>query len=110
MRNGPANGCPPEAEWEFAARGGLESKRYVWGDAFRPNGKFMANTYQGRFPIQDTGEDRFAGTSPVGSFPANGFGLFDMAGNVWQWCSDWYRVDLATEAASKNVCRDPVDR
>ncbi len=98
---------PTEAEWEFAARGGLESKRYGWGDTFRPNGKFMTNTYQGRFPFEDTGEDRFAGISPVGSFPANGFGLFDMAGNVWQWCSDWYRVDLATEAASKNVCRDP---
>jgi formylglycine-generating enzyme len=67
----------------------------------------MANTWQGLFPVRDTGEDGFVGTSPVGSFPANGYGLYDMAGNVWQWCSDWYRVDSNIEAASKNVCRDP---
>jgi formylglycine-generating enzyme required for sulfatase activity len=98
---------PTEAEWEFAARGGLESKRYVWGDEFKPGGKYMANTYQGVFPVKDTGEDGFIGTSPVGSFPANGYGLYDMAGNVWQWCSDWYRTDINIEAASKNVCRGP---
>jgi formylglycine-generating enzyme required for sulfatase activity len=96
-----------EAEWEYAARGGLESKRYVWGNEFRPGGRYMANTWQGVFPVRDTGEDGFVGTSPVGSFPANGYGLYDMAGNVWQWCSDWYRVDTNIEAASKNVCRDP---
>jgi formylglycine-generating enzyme len=99
---------PTEAEWEFAARGGLEAKRYVWGDEFKPGGKYMANTYQGQFPVKDTGEDGFAGTSPVGSFPANAYGLYDMAGNVWQWCSDWYRADSNMEAASKNVCRNPV--
>jgi sulfatase modifying factor 1 len=98
---------PTEAEWEFAARGGLESKRYVWGDEFKPGGKNMANTWQGLFPVTNTAEDGFVGTSPVGSFPANGYGLYDMAGNVWQWCSDWYRVDTNIEAASKNVCRDP---
>jgi formylglycine-generating enzyme required for sulfatase activity len=98
---------PTEAEWEFAARGGLESKRYVWGDEFKPGGKHMANTWQGLFPVTNTAEDGFVGTSPVGSFPANGYGLYDMAGNVWQWCSDWYRVDSNIEAASKNVCRDP---
>jgi formylglycine-generating enzyme required for sulfatase activity len=98
---------PREAEWEFAARGGLSGKLYAWGDEFKPGGKFMANTYQGVFPVKDTGEDGFIGTSPVGAFPANGYGLYDMAGNVWQWCSDWYRVDSNIEAASKNVCRDP---
>jgi formylglycine-generating enzyme len=101
---------PTEAEWEFAARGRLEEKRYVWGDEFRPGGKHLANTWQGLFPVTNTAEDGFVGTSPVKSFPPNGYGLCDMAGNVWQWCSDWYRVDaftqIATELASKNVCRD----
>jgi sulfatase modifying factor 1 len=97
---------PTEAEWEFAARGGLEGKRYSWGDEFRPGGKYMANTWQGLFPVSNSAEDGFVGTSPVKSFPPNGYGLYDMAGNVWQWCSDWYRVDAFTELASKNVCRD----
>jgi formylglycine-generating enzyme len=97
---------PSEAEWEYAARGGLQGKRFAWGDEFRPNGKYMANTWQGLFPVKDSGEDGFVGTSPVGSFPPNGYGLYDMAGNVWQWCSDWYRVDSYIEAASKNLCRD----
>ena len=97
---------PTEAEWEFAARGGLNGKRYAWGDEFRPDGKYLANTWQGLFPVTNTAEDGFIGTSPVKSFPPNGYGLYDVAGNVWQWCSDWYRVDAFTELASKNVCRD----
>jgi sulfatase modifying factor 1 len=76
---------PTEAEWEFAARGGLDGKRFAWGDEFRPDGKFQANTWTGSFPYRNTVEDGFAGTSPVGSFPANGYGLFDMGGNVWNW-------------------------
>jgi formylglycine-generating enzyme required for sulfatase activity len=81
---------PTEAEWEFAARGGLDRKRFCWGDELSPGGKFMANTWQGDFPNKNTAADGFAGTAPVGSFPVNGFGLVDMAGNVWEWCSDWY--------------------
>ena len=99
---------PTEAEWEFAARGGLSGKLYAWGDEFKPGGKFMANTYQGVFPVKDTGEDGFAGTSPVAAFPANGYGLYDMAGNVWQWCSDWYRPDYFKQLAERgNVARNP---
>jgi formylglycine-generating enzyme len=105
---------PTAAEWEFAARRGLEGKRYPWGDEFRPNGKYMANTWQGLFPVSNTAEDGFVRTSPVRSFPPNGYGVFDMAGNVWQWCSDWYRVDaftqIVTELANKGVCQDSGDR
>jgi formylglycine-generating enzyme len=82
---------PTEAQWEYAARGGLEAQPYAWGREFTPAGKPMANTWQGAFPLVDTGDDGFSGTSPVGCFPANGHGLYDMAGNVWQWTSTWYR-------------------
>jgi formylglycine-generating enzyme required for sulfatase activity/uncharacterized membrane protein YkvA (DUF1232 family) len=81
---------PTEAEWERAARGGLEGKKFTWGDEHFPNGKAMANSWQGEFPWQNLLQDGFEGTSPVGSFPANGYGLFDMAGNVWEWTSDWF--------------------
>jgi sulfatase modifying factor 1 len=99
---------PTEAEWEFAARGGLSGKLYAWGDEFKPGGKFMANTYQGVFPVKDTGDDGFAGIAPVKSFPPNGYGLYDMAGNVWQWCSDWYRPDYFKQLAEVgNVTQNP---
>ena len=99
---------PTEAEFEFAARGGLDRKRFAWGDEFKPGGKFQANSFQGHFPDKNTGEDGFTGTAPVASFPANAFGLFDMAGNVWEWTADWYRADYyKTLAATHQVTRNP---
>jgi formylglycine-generating enzyme required for sulfatase activity len=85
---------PTEAEYEFAARGGLDRNRYSWGNELKPGGKWPANIWQGRFPAKNTGEDGYTGSSPVKSFPPNAFGLYDMGGNVWQWCSDWYRPDF----------------
>jgi formylglycine-generating enzyme required for sulfatase activity len=82
---------PTEAEWEFAARGGLDGAEFVWGSEMTPAGRHMANTWQGDFPYRNTFEDGYEYTSPVGSFPANGYGLYDMAGNVWQWTTDWYQ-------------------
>ncbi|MEX2446084.1 MAG: formylglycine-generating enzyme family protein [Dehalococcoidia bacterium] len=81
---------PTEAEWELAARGGLEGATYVWGDEFAPGGRMMANSWQGQFPWENLKSDGFARTAPVGSFPANGYGLSDMAGNVWEWTADFY--------------------
>jgi formylglycine-generating enzyme required for sulfatase activity len=82
---------PTEAEWEFAARGGLEGADYVWGDEFTPGGCHLANTWQGEFPWQNKCDDGYEWTAPVGSFPANGYGLHEMAGNVWEWTTDWYQ-------------------
>jgi sulfatase modifying factor 1 len=99
---------PTEAEWEFAARGGREGTRYVWGDEFKKDGKFMANTFTGEFPHRNTAEDGFARSSPVTAFPPNGYGLYDMAGNVWNWCSDLYADDAHVVAKAQGVCCDPA--
>jgi formylglycine-generating enzyme len=100
---------PTEAEFELAARGGLAGRRYAWGDDLRPAGRWMANTFQGHFPNDDSGEDGWRGVAPVASFPVNGYGLYDMAGNVWEWCSDWYRPDTyAILAARGGVVRNPT--
>jgi formylglycine-generating enzyme required for sulfatase activity len=88
---------PNEAEWEFAARGGLVAAEYVWGNDFAPRGRLMANTWQGEFPVMNLASDGFAGTSPVASFPPNGYGLFDMAGNVWEWTVDTYRAQRPSD-------------
>jgi formylglycine-generating enzyme len=100
---------PTEAEFEFAARGGLDRKLYSWGDELKPGGKWMANIYQGSFPSKNTAEDGYGATSPVTAFPPNNFGLYDMAGNVWQWCSDWYRPDYFEKLAAQGqgVVKNP---
>jgi formylglycine-generating enzyme required for sulfatase activity len=84
---------PTEAEWEVAARGGLAGARYVWGDEFRPRGKWMANTFTGDFPVRSTAENGFHTTAPVKSFRPNGYGLWQMAGNTWEWCADWFSAE-----------------
>lgn len=84
---------PTEAEWEFAARGGLKDAAYAWGDSFEIDGRIPANLWQGNFPYEDTGEDGFQGTAPVKQFPPNGYGLYDIAGNVWEFVQDWYDPD-----------------
>lgn len=99
---------PTEAEWEYAARGGLNGKRYVWGDQLKPDGRHMCNIWQGEFPRINTGEDGWIGTCPVWSFEPNGYGLYTIAGNVWEWCADSWSVPR--ESGSGRVYGDPSRR
>jgi formylglycine-generating enzyme len=99
---------PTEAEYEYAERGGLDCKPYAWGDVFSPHGQLMANTFHGHFPDHSTNRNGHAGTTPVGSFAPNGYGLYDMSGNVWEWTTDWYRPDYyKTLAATGRIAVNP---
>lgn len=98
---------PTEAEWEFAARGGVEQADFVWGEDFAPDGKRMANTFIGTFPVVTSKTLGVAATTPVGRYPANGYGLYDMAGNAWQWVADWYRSDAFQREAKDAVAVNP---
>jgi formylglycine-generating enzyme required for sulfatase activity len=99
---------PTEAEWEFAARGGLADADYAWGDELAPGGRMLANYWQGLFPYANTMEDGWETTSPVRAFPANGYGLYDMIANVWEWTSDWY-VPHKLERKAKGRCCIPAN-
>jgi formylglycine-generating enzyme required for sulfatase activity len=93
---------PSEAEWEYASRGGLDRQPFLWGKDKVPGNQWQANIWQGQFPNENTLADRFRATAPVAQFPSNGYGLYDMAGNVWEWCVDWYRPDYYANSPAKN--------
>lgn len=98
---------PGEAEWEFAARGGKAGELYPWGNQLKPDGKWMANIFEGSFPNGDEGKDGYAGLAPAKHYPANSYGLYDLAGNAWEWCADWYRPDYYIQLAKQGLAKNP---
>jgi sulfatase modifying factor 1 len=99
---------PTEAEWEYAARGGLEQMLYPWGDELNPDGKHLCNIWQGNFPLQNTAEDGFVSVAPVDAFPPNGFGLYSVVGNTWEWCADWFDSEFHKMADRMNPVGPPI--